>query len=1351
MPSAAIANRVALPSCVDVQPARKRPVNRSMPATLAALLAATVLVAHSGGAGAQAPAVCTGPDDTLQPPATPGIDIRITDRCQVKAGTYKFGNVNIVDGGKLIFTDAKIDFWASSILIENGGSLLAGDGDKPIGQNGGALTIHLWGKDQTGNDPNKQGTGIRCLSDDVGQCGVPDEIWHSNMHIPPSQARKVSSLSDANAYPGPKDDYFYAYHPLPFDGGADARNAVGYFGYKVIGVSYGGILQLYGRKGATYATPECGPAPTSSGTSWARLASPAAQDTSALVVDRPLSLKADDQIVVTTTDYLPGHSEQLTVASEVNCGTQITVKEKLKHAHNGARFSLTAVPDEVGLDSALRKDGAETRAAVGLLTRSIRIVSAGDTLNDDFPAEPPVGSTTPGYYFGGHLIVRQGFKVVQIQGVEFQQMGQGGRLGHYPIHFHHARRTNPDTFVRDSSIHDSMTRWIVLHGTQDVTLERNVGYKSIGHGFYLEDGTEINNVLTANLGVFARAAVANAQNPRNVPGILAAPDLHTTTGEAVPYRSDYDHPTIFWIMNGWNDFRDNLAVGAGTCGVCYWLLPGINSGMSREMKWASYASMQSSLDRAGMVPLKSFVGNACSTAMTSFQTITATESCQGVGPGGQATDPLNLPPIQNLLAAPTKAPPGSDAATVAAAAKAAADYYPSIGDGGHFATQCSTEDCSTLPKRCSAGSPDACMVTVLDHYTTSFNWAAFNFAAIWLRPQWYLVTDSVITDSQQAGLTIVTGGGYSDSDVIPGHWALVRKSVFIGNTQENNPYASNGGPFNPKALRCAMDANGNRPASFCLEKDEGVSHQMSNFGMYQRLFSVYDGPAFQDSNAYLNITKRTIDDCKPFVDVPNQVGRCDPPDLRPGMPRDSAWLAGTVQGLPKQPAIGNDGPFCYMPNAAIGWKQPNGFYYPPAFHSANLFFDGVDIRHFVVSPLFVEGTSRTDIAKVAGAYCKWDRTLFNGFAGNDRQTVLNDDDGTLTGYEKTTVINQDAFFAAPVDATQCRSDNTSRTSPYEYVTTVVYPACVIDGTCARPPQDSPPDPRWNDGDWNRSCTNEYCYGVPLWRQDQMPLADKDPVTSQIVDKSIRMMGQQTSQRSSLTVNHGTYYIDTTVAKETQLTCPSTDPANPCVVNVFKPSQTYYLFLIFAKTTTEQTYRFYVGENTDFDPSSIQIVQAQIGVNPVKYVPVGPLPAGRARWLNNDKATANGVVEVDLKVADLPKAADLFNTAKINKCQPKSFCTWNTSTQQCVDASGSDAVCKWAVVDQDCPAGGCFGIRFTLPSGFTTRAAGDPRPDPRPAAVCVAKALPWDVSLDALKLPDGTCPVDTDKQPLNFCQ
>ena len=46
---------------------------------------------------------------------------------------------------------------------------------------------------------------------------------------------------------------------------------------------------------------------------------------------------------------------------------------------------------------------------------------------------------------------------------------------------------------------------------------------------------------------------------------------------------------------------------------------------------------------------------------------------------------------------------------------------------------------------------------------------------------------------------------------------------------------------------------------------------------------------------------------------------------------------------------------CYLPNAAIAWKQPNGFYYPPAFHSQNLMFQQQPtglIRHFLIEPLF---------------------------------------------------------------------------------------------------------------------------------------------------------------------------------------------------------------------------------------------------------------------------------------------------------------------------------------------------------------------------------------------------------------
>ena len=45
----------------------------------------------------------------------------------------------------------------------------------------------------------------------------------------------------------------------------------------------------------------------------------------------------------------------------------------------------------------------------------------------------------------------------------------------------------------------------MLHSTQGVLLQRNIGYKSIGHGFYLEDGTEADNKFHSNIGIFARA------------------------------------------------------------------------------------------------------------------------------------------------------------------------------------------------------------------------------------------------------------------------------------------------------------------------------------------------------------------------------------------------------------------------------------------------------------------------------------------------------------------------------------------------------------------------------------------------------------------------------------------------------------------------------------------------------------------------------------------------------------------------------------------------------------------------------------------------------------------------------
>jgi hypothetical protein len=81
----------------------------------------------------------------------------------------------------------------------------------------------------------------------------------------------------------------------------------------------------------------------------------------------------------------------------------------------------------------------------------------------------------------------------------------GGRLGHYPIHFHLARNTSyTDAIIRDCSVHHSMTRFITIHGAQYVKLYRNVGYRSVGHGYFLEDGVETQNDLVGNLAATIR-------------------------------------------------------------------------------------------------------------------------------------------------------------------------------------------------------------------------------------------------------------------------------------------------------------------------------------------------------------------------------------------------------------------------------------------------------------------------------------------------------------------------------------------------------------------------------------------------------------------------------------------------------------------------------------------------------------------------------------------------------------------------------------------------------------------------------------------------------------------------------
>src|SRR5262249_49730813 len=157
----------------------------------------------------------------------------------------------------------------------------------------------------------------------------------------------------------------------------------------------------------------------------------------------------------------------------------------------------------------------------------------------------------------------------------------------------------------------------------------------------------------------------------------------------------------------------------------------------------------------------------------------------------------------------------------------------------------------------------------------------------------------------------------------------------IGNTQSytDNPYASNGGPFNPKTFALSNKTfkcdNNPNSINYCLSIDGGISLQLSNHGGNQRLFNIYYGPSFQDPNAYLYITRRTWDDCSRDVN-----GHCT--TCPSGINCPSQWPYNIVTDVLRDPTKPqNSKGSCYLPNAAIAWKQPNGFYYPPAFDSNN--------------------------------------------------------------------------------------------------------------------------------------------------------------------------------------------------------------------------------------------------------------------------------------------------------------------------------------------------------------------------------------------------------------------------------
>ncbi len=1261
----------------------------------------------------------------------------IVDTCQVVgSGLHVYGYVNVIDGGTLYFADdgGQIDFRANSILVQQGGTVRAGAWCCPFGSYGGTLDIGLWGSDPTGQGktPTPTTAGIDCVdaSGNATHCFSPQLVATSHYCTvsgsdDPCSSTVAPSVGDNALFQGSTD---HGGGGLPFDAGAP-------FGYKVLAVTYGGSLELFGAKGVAATdrtdpslpdttcavpTPSAQDDPTAwaalSGGGWARLDATAPAASSSIAIDRVVNWQQGDKLVVASTDWHASHSEQVVIAGITGPQT-FELNAPLDYGHYGEIYDVAAdIPTPPSANQQV-----DTRAAVGLLSRDIRVYSLGDTYDQPLPAAADCGyqgdasgnaTTPPDCYFGGHVIARQGFENFQVQGVEFEELGQGGRLAHYPVHFHLAKSTAyTNAFLKDSSIHSSMNRFVTIHGTHDVTIARNVGFLSVGHGYYIEDGAEIDNLLCHNLAVSVRGSLVEyfqAQAPWD-PTYRFSPPILPSVQSGPPYGGDGYMPVGFWTMNTWNELVGNKVVGVGGYGSCYWLLGSGVSGPSAHLSWSDsttspdgYADYNQASTR--QAPLKRFRGNSCSTSQYALQTTLSVDP----PPTPAIPQTYGYTAVNNPYAITTDMLP-----------EVAGDYLPVLIGGDACATQRTAQD---------AGSNTAsCSLTLIDRFTTSFNWAPIDFGAIWLRPQFFAFVNGAVTDQLFGGLTFVSGGAWTQAP--PGYFTITKDSIYAGTTQPDG--VSDAGRAGP-----AFDIDLCKSGACPLPVD-GTALFTQGF-QPKRLINIYDGPFFAEGNAFTN--------AEPF--------ECDPTQAPGGNPECGIYFS-TVQPATcaaepdPDPALDN---MCVM-NAAVGWKQPNGFYYPPAFAFENSAFDTETTRHNVVDQYnsYIQGNP----ASLNHPSTYVPLQTYTGITPIDFSTILNDLDGTFTGncwgddcdmmslpspQRQTSSVSANHFFDSPSRSPECLSSGV-QTSPNEFLTTVIAPV-TADGTAIDPSV------------WGTFPA------VPIYRQRL--LTSEAPCTGAICDgdtwscpQATFMMGAENGQAPYLMASDGVYYIDTDATSQS-----TSCIAQPTTFELptFSAGSQYVLYQLFARSGAKTRYQLYTGCTGEW---VWVLPHLTVAGEPSNNLAIEPIDDPTLVAALNSRLTQHpdGVLEIEFDSNLIADQFEFTTRADEEKCVPRDACQIAADGSQCALSSSFaepdlaetvGAICgKWAtrvagttpasqgLSLSDCPASGCLGYRFELPSSWTPKSYGEVGAS---HVTCFPDDAQWNRPLQVISQDAEVCPV-----------
>jgi cell migration-inducing and hyaluronan-binding protein len=264
---------------------------------------------------------------------------------------------------------------------------------------------------------------------------------------------------------------------------------------------------------------------------WSKLSQTAEAGATSIQVLDAHGWNVGDEIVLASTDYNPRQAERRTITA-IN-GNTISFAEPLEYMHFG----------EITF-------GVDQRGEVGNLSRNIKVQASEDSEET---------------YLGGHIMAMSGSKLY-VDSVELSRMGQHLTLARYPVHFH-VLGEGLGMYVRNASIHDTFNRCVTVHGTNNLNIENNVTYNTVGHCFFMEDGIEQGNRFVANLGIQTKCHPTMPCVPTN----LGIPSERTQGGqqsEHILIPSDNTAAT-YWITNPGNHYIDNVAAGSDSIG--FWM------------------------------------------------------------------------------------------------------------------------------------------------------------------------------------------------------------------------------------------------------------------------------------------------------------------------------------------------------------------------------------------------------------------------------------------------------------------------------------------------------------------------------------------------------------------------------------------------------------------------------------------------------------------------------------------------------------------------------------------------------------------------------------------------------------